>query len=274
MSIRYTVRPCSNGDLVDHDADEDLSDYIDKIEIMPRGFRHENHTVLVRVCKKLRAQNNTQPLNVTAQTEGTRRRCQLRKMNIGLLKGGKARSEGDIPLDVLNEIDGDGARTASENQTGHGESRGSRRRRQANGNGTDEEISSETLTDEEFTMEIVGEVEESLSEIDAEVKTEVSSEMLSEKNDTMVESEESNEIVPDPEPQPSTVASAVELQNSRDMIKNVIPQNYIHTEPERLTDDLPDVEVNYTAANATVDLSFEYDDYSPEVPSCTFMKYI
>uniref|UniRef100_A0A3Q0T2K1 Coagulation factor VIII, procoagulant component n=1 Tax=Amphilophus citrinellus TaxID=61819 RepID=A0A3Q0T2K1_AMPCI len=260
MSVHYTVRPCTNGDLVDHDVDEDVSDYIDKIDITPRGFRPENHTVLVRVCKKPRAQNNTQSLNITAQTEGTGRRCQLRKINVELLKEGKARSVGDIPLDVLEEIDSDGTRAASENQTEYGGNRGSRQRRQANRNGT--EISSEALMDDEITMEIVGDVVENLREIDAEVKTEESSEMLSKKNDTVVESEESNEIILDGEPLLSTKVSTVELPNSGDMDKNLIPQNHIHTEPERLTDDLFDVEVNNTAANTTIALSFEYDDYN------------
>lgn len=119
--------------------------------------------------------------------------------------------------------------------------------------------------DDEITMEIVGEVVENLSEIDAQVKTEESSEMLSKKNDTVVESEESNEIILNSEPLLSTKVSAVELPNSGDMDKNLIPQNHIHTEPKRLTDDLFDMEVNYTAANTTIDLSFEYDDYSHEV---------
>uniref|UniRef100_A0A3Q4GME5 Coagulation factor VIII-like n=1 Tax=Neolamprologus brichardi TaxID=32507 RepID=A0A3Q4GME5_NEOBR len=103
MSIRYTVRPCGNGD-----REDELSDYIDKIDFQPRGLRPENHTVLVRVCKKARAQNNTQSLNTTAQTEGTGPRCRLRKVSMASLKGGKAPSESEIPLDVLKELDRDG----------------------------------------------------------------------------------------------------------------------------------------------------------------------
>lgn len=264
MSIRYTVRPCGNGDLVDHDRDDDLSDYIDKIDFLPRGFRPENHTVLVRVCKKARAQNNTQSLNTTAQTVGTGPRCRLRKVNIASLKGGKAPSESEIPLDVLKELDRDGERAASENQTEHGERQ--RQRRQANRNETDEDISSEDLMDEEITMEIVREVVENMTDVDAEAKAEESSEMQSKKNGTLVELEESNEIILDREPLLST--KAAELQNSEDMDKNLVPQNHIRIKPERLIHDLPDVEVNYTAANTTIDLSFEYDDYSYEVPWC------
>ncbi|XP_039872300.1 coagulation factor VIII isoform X1 [Simochromis diagramma] len=257
MSIRYTVRPCGNGD-----RDDDLSDYIDKIDFLPRGLRPENHTVLVRVCKKARAQNSTQSLNTTAQTEGTGPRCRLRKVNIASLKGGKAPSESEIPLDVLKELDRDGERAASENQTEHGERQ--RQRRQANRNETDEDISSEDLMDEEITMEIVGEVVENMTDIDAKAKAEESREMQSEKNDTVVELEESNEIILDREPLLSTKVSAAELQNSADMDKNLVPQNHIRIKPERLIHDLPDVEVNYTAANTTIDLSFEYDDYSYE----------
>uniref|UniRef100_A0A3P8Q0C1 F5/8 type C domain-containing protein n=1 Tax=Astatotilapia calliptera TaxID=8154 RepID=A0A3P8Q0C1_ASTCA len=259
MSIHYTVRPCGNGD-----RDDDLSDYIDKIDFLPRGLRPENHTVLVRVCKKARAQNSTQSLNTTAQTEGTGPRCRLRKVNIASLKGGKAPSESEIPLDVLKELDRDGERAASENQTEHGERQ--RQRRQANRNETDEDISSEDLMDEEITMEIVGEVVENMTDIDAKAKAEESREMQSEKNDTVVELEESNEIILDREPLLSTKVSAAELQNSADMDKNLVPQNHIRIKPERLIHDLPDVEVNYTAANTTIDLSFEYDDYSYEVP--------
>lgn len=261
MSIHYTVRPCGNGD-----RDDDLSDYIDKIDFLPRGLRPENHTVLVRVCKKARAQNSTQSLNTTAQTEGTGPRCRLRKVNIASLKGGKAPSESEIPLDVLKELDRDGERAASENQTEHGERQ--RQRRQANRNETDEDISSEDLMDEEITMEIVGEVVENMTDIDAKAKAEESREMQSEKNDTVVELEESNEIILDRELLLSTKVSAAELQNSADMDKNLVPQNHIRIKPERLIHDLPDVEVNYTAANTTIDLSFEYDDYSYEVPGC------
>uniref|UniRef100_A0AAX7VW76 F5/8 type C domain-containing protein n=1 Tax=Astatotilapia calliptera TaxID=8154 RepID=A0AAX7VW76_ASTCA len=236
------------------------------VDFLPRGLRPENHTVLVRVCKKARAQNSTQSLNTTAQTEGTGPRCRLRKVNIASLKGGKAPSESEIPLDVLKELDRDGERAASENQTEHGERQ--RQRRQANRNETDEDISSEDLMDEEITMEIVGEVVENMTDIDAKAKAEESREMQSEKNDTVVELEESNEIILDREPLLSTKVSAAELQNSADMDKNLVPQNHIRIKPERLIHDLPDVEVNYTAANTTIDLSFEYDDYSYEVPGC------
>lgn len=259
MSIRYTVRPCGNGD-----REDELSDYIDKIDFQPRGLRPENHTVLVRVCKKARAQNSTQSLNTTAQTEGTGPRCHLRKVSLASLKGGKAPSESEIPLDVLKELDRDGERAASENQTEHGERW--RQRRQANRNETDEDISSEDLMDEEITMEIVGEVVENMTDIDAKAKAEESREMQSEKNDTVVEFEESNEIILDHKPLLSTKVSAAELQNSEDMDKNLVPQNHIRIQPERLIHDLPDVEVNYTAANTMIDLSFEYDDYSYEVP--------
>lgn len=131
MSIQYTVRACDSGDQqVDRDGyEDDISDYIDQIDQQPRGRRPQNHTALVRVCKKL-TDNNTQSVNTSSQTVGELR-CRLRKVAATSQGGGNMVSEGDIPEDVLVGIERDG------NGTEPGEKIGHRQRRQAEENSTD-----------------------------------------------------------------------------------------------------------------------------------------
>ncbi|XP_008278557.1 coagulation factor VIII [Stegastes partitus] len=269
MSIHYTVRPCNHDGLplVDRDEDEeDISDYLDDIDFQPRGFKPQNRTMLVRVC------NNTQSLNTSGQndtqTEGTGEACQLRKVTVPA-EGGKPASEGEIPLDILAEIEKDGELTVPQNQTEPVENRGGRLRRQTDGNWTDGDVSSGAFEDAGTTIETVVEVVENITGSEAEVKTEELSEMPSEKNTTTGERVESNEILLGSEPLLSEVLT-VELSNLEDMDQNLVPQDHIHIEPEKLTDDLGVLRPNFTAANTNItrmDLSLDYDDYSQEVNS-------
>ncbi|KAM9356695.1 coagulation factor VIII [Symphorus nematophorus] len=294
MSIQYTVRPCDNGDLplVDHDPDDDdISDYIDKIYLQPRGSRPQNHTMLVRVCNKTLANNDTQSLNTSSQDVTTSKierpgaegpsRCHLKIVTVTSLKGEDPNMvlEGGIPQDILEELETDGKGTASQNETDPGEKRTVRQTRQAEGNWTDVDVSSgaseveRTLIEmEEYSVEnranagakVKAEEQdvENRTDTGAEVKSEDRSEMSSINNETKREVEESSKIIVNNNPPQKKNVSTVEVTNSEEMDKN-----YIQSKPERLTVAL---ENNHTADNsntASLDLSFDYDDYSEEVNS-------
>ncbi|XP_022069387.2 coagulation factor VIII [Acanthochromis polyacanthus] len=269
MSIRYTVRPCNNAGLplADHDDDDDdISDYFDKLDFGPRGFRPQNRTMLVRVC------NNTQSVNISGQndtqTEGTGEACQLRKVTVTSAEEGKSPLEGGIPQDILDDIEKDDELTAPQNQTEPLENRGSRLRRQTDGNWTDGDVSSGAFEDAGTTITSVVEVTENITDSEAEVKREVKSEMPSKANATTVGLEESNEILLGSEPLLSEEFSTVELSNLEDMDQNLLPQNNVKMEPEKLTDAVMGLKPNFTAANTNttrMDLSLEYDDYNQEM---------
>lgn len=264
MSIRYTVRPCDNGDLplVDHDGDEDdITDYIDQIDLRPRGLRPQNHTVMIRVCKKLPANNNTQSAVTTGQnaTVDGDLACQLKKVTVASPEGGNNVNEGGIPQDILEEIERGGEWTVAQNETEPERGGGSRQKRQAEGNWTDGDISSGATEDEETVMEIEGDNMENRTD---------TGEMPSERNGTKEDLEESNEILLDSNPLLNKKVSAVEVSNSQEMDRNLVPQNHIQTEPEQQTVDLLSLDYNYTADNnntSQIDLSLEYDDYTQEV---------
>lgn len=255
MSIRYTVRPCDSGDLqqVERDGfEDDITDYIDQLDLSPRGLRPQNHAVLARVCKKLNA-SNSQSANTSCQAAKGQLTNHLRKV-----------SEGEIPKDVLEEIERDGKWTMAQNETEPGEKKGGRQRRQAEGNQT--VISSEASNDAGTGTEI--EVE-NRTDTSSEINSEERSEIPSEKNGTKEELEESNEILLNYNALLNRKFSTVEPVNSEEMDEN-LSLNHIQLERERLTADMLDDN------NATsLDLALEYDDYSQEVLFfCMHLTYL
>lgn len=269
MNIRYTVHPCDNGDLqqVDRDGfEDDISDYIDQIDQQPRGRRPQNHTVLVRVCKKL-TDNNTQSVNSSIQA--AERQCHLRKVAVTSQsrRNPNMVSEGEIPTDILEEIERDGKYTVAQNGTEPGEKPSDRQRRQAEENWTDSYEASEGAGSGRQR-----EVENS-TDTSAEVKPVERDEMPSEKNGTNEELKDSNEIYLNSEALLNQKFSTVEPVLSEEMDEN-LSQNHIQSEPERLRADMMDLEYNYTASNNTtsLDLALDYDDYS-EV-SFFFLRYL
>ncbi|XP_070770025.1 coagulation factor VIII [Enoplosus armatus] len=262
MSIHYTVRPCDNGDLplVDRDGyEDDISDYIDQIDLQPRGRRPQNRTILV--CKKALANNNTQSVNTSSQnvtndkTEGGPSGCQLKKVTVTSLEEGEPNMVPEIPLDILEEIEKEEEWMVSQNGTE--EERGGRQRRQAEGNWTDVDISSGASEDRGTEIEIGEQTVENRTDTGAEGKAEERSEMSSVNNGTEGELEESNEILLNANPLLDKKVSTVEP---------TVDQNHIQSEPEQLTVDLLELKYNYTADNKTtgIDLSLQYDDYSLE----------
>uniref|UniRef100_M4A5L1 Coagulation factor VIII-like n=1 Tax=Xiphophorus maculatus TaxID=8083 RepID=M4A5L1_XIPMA len=135
MTIRYTVRVCKEFSLVDRDEDEDISEYMDKALLQPRGLRPQNGTMLVRVCKKPVA-NNTVGQNVSLG-EDAHGLCQLKRVPVASVKREQVPSEVGIPEDVLEEVDRDGGWATPENLTKAELNRGGRQKREAGGNWTE-----------------------------------------------------------------------------------------------------------------------------------------
>ncbi|XP_011478321.4 coagulation factor VIII [Oryzias latipes] len=270
MSIRYTVRPCNNGDvpLVDHNRDEDISAYLDKILPLPRGVRPQNDTALIRLCKRPLANNKSNPSNVN-QTEDTSASCELRRVPVALLEKIKSHEEEGIPEDILGNIDREGLWKAHQNKSETGVNRW---RRRADGNwiereksfkGTTLEIVEKnvdsaaniTADNEETHVEIVGEGADNLADTNSEAKTKERNVSLSENNET-VELEEDNDFILSPD-----------VQNSSKVLAENINQNWellslISGESEWLTDDMLELDNSINDANTTeLGLSLEYDDY-------------
>ncbi|KAK5925006.1 hypothetical protein CgunFtcFv8_017569 [Champsocephalus gunnari] len=225
MSISYSVRHSDDGDLVDRvGLEDDISDYIDEIDLQPRGRRPENRTMLAKILTW----------------------CQRE----------------ESPQDVLEELERDGDWIVSQNET-EAEGRGSRFKRNAEGNWTDLDISSGSSEDGATGIEIGEEVQNTTDAL-VKVKAEEKSETPSMSNGTKEGLEESNDIFLKGNPQLNEKISPLELSLSAEMRQNLIPQNHVKAERERLTSDLLDLDYNYTADHNMINLSLEYDDYSQE----------
>lgn len=264
MSIHYTVRPCAREDLlVDHDSDEDdLSEYIDQIDLGPRGTRPRNQTVLVRVCKKAFI-NNTQSVNISGQNVTDDKRCHLRKVILSSPGGNESivAPNEKIPQDILEELETEKEFAASPNGSDPAGERTDRQRRQAEVGRTDVDISSGSPEEEgESGTEILEQTLDIEDNTSTELKSEERNETSSANNRTEVELEESNDILLNRNP----VQSRLALTVTAEPISSVgMDQNYIQTEPEEL-----DREHNYTSVSTNMrglDLSIDYDDYSEEV---------
>lgn len=262
MSIQYTVRSCDHGDngLVDHERDIDISDYIDQLEMGPRGMRPQNNTLLVRVCKPL-ATNDTQSLNASdANGAGNRTRvtkvarqsrCQLKRLTLKPQE--KQNTDGVIPQDVLEGLEID-KQLASYNAT-------TRQRRQLDGHGTSVDIGSEASGDGVTLTEIWEQVMENNTDSNATVTTDGRNQTLSVSNALAEESNQNNEIVLNRDPHLDINPSTAPPANSNN-------QSYVQLAPERLRLFEKETEMNGAADSnytAGIRMSLEYDDYSEEV---------
>lgn len=247
MSIQYTVLTCEREDLsVDHELDEDnFSDYVDNLVLGLRGMRPRNHTVLLKVCNKVPITNSTHSVNTSALNATDGRRCYLKKVTLTPPGGEEANiTPGErIPEDVLEELQLDGEVKAAPNGIRVGE-RALRRRRQAEGNGTDFDI---------YSGDEGGEERSEIQERPSEIRTNTSANATG-INRTK-ELEEGNEILLTGNPANSKRSFTVEPVTSEEMV-----QNYIMSEEEKLK--RYQQQLGNIAAN---ELSVEYDDYNQEV---------
>lgn len=262
MSIQYTVRPCDHGDndLVDHERDvDDISDYIDQLELGPRGIRPQNNTVLIRVCKRPLAPNDTRSLNTseangagnsTNVTETDRQlRCQLKRVTLKTQE--RQNTDGLIPQDVLEGLEID-KELVSNNAT-------TRQRRQVEGNGASVEISSEASGGGVTVTEIWEHVMENRN---GSTATAVEGNQTSiENNSSGGEFNVNTEIVLNRDAHLDISPSTAPQLNSSNL-------SYSRLAPERLRLFELEIEKNRTANSnytAGIHMSVEYDDYSEEV---------
>ncbi|TKS72296.1 Coagulation factor VIII [Collichthys lucidus] len=258
MSIHYTVLPCDSGnDIVDHDNDDDdISDFIDDL-YQPRGRRPQNRREMVQECNTSLTNNNTESENISVQNvtddETDRSGCELKNVTSQEGEDPNAGLEGEIPQDILEEIELDGEWAASQNGTEPEKLRG----RQAEGNETDVDGGGG-----ETELEIGEPAVENKTATGAKGTAEERSEISSVYNETKEELEESNEILQNSNPLLNEKDSTVEPNPSEEM-----DQNYIQSKPERLR--AASHGFNDTANNNTteINMSLDYDDYSEEVNS-------
>lgn len=244
MSIRYNVLMCEREDLlVDSEIDEDnISDYIDDLDLGPRGTRPQNHTVLLQVCKKVPVNNSTHSANMSSLNATDDRRCYLKKVTFTPPGGEDANvTSGEIiPEDILEELQLDAEVTAAPNGTLRVGERALRQRRQAEYNRTDVNIhSGEGGRDERMdTQEEPAENRANTNEKNVTKKLEEGIENFLTDNPAM------NKMAFTDEP----VTSEEEIQN------------YIMSEAEKLK---PHQQQSGNIAGN--ELSVEYDDYTQEV---------
>uniref|UniRef100_A0A665XF66 Coagulation factor VIII, procoagulant component n=1 Tax=Echeneis naucrates TaxID=173247 RepID=A0A665XF66_ECHNA len=257
MSIRYTVRTCDNGELplVDHDANEDdISDYIDELLLQPRSSNSQNRIALLEACKNALDSNDTQ----SGESSGKNVTSICKLMRVQLAPPNRE-PQGEIPLDILEEVVRDGDWTNAPNGTEPGEKPSRRRRREVKGNWTDRDVSFGASEDVVTGAEDGREAAENKTDTGTAVKP---SEMPSEHNGTKEEPEKTNEIILSSNTLLRTKISTVEPRTLEEMDENFVPQNYIKAE---LTMDQLDYNHTYTRDNneTQIDLSFDlYDDYS------------
>lgn len=248
MSIQYTVLTCEKDLLVDREIDEDdISDYLDALDLSPRGMRPRSGRVLLRVCKKIPVSNSTQLVNASAVNATDDRRCYLKEVTFTRLgqEDVNTTSGEKIPEDILEELEIDGEVTKAPGESG-GEG-AVRQRRQAEDTRT---RSGEE--DREEGMEIQKQT----------LGNETNTTFTTEKNGTKEELEEGNEISLSGTPARSKVTSTVEPATSEQMVQNHIPY-----EGERLK-PLRQQSHNFTGN----ELSIDYDDYNQEVPVLTRVR--
>lgn len=273
MSIQYTVRSCDNGDngLVDHERDVDdlFTDYIDQLELGPRGIRPQNNTVLVRVCERPLAPNDTQSLNGSSDANGAsnstnvtemdrRPRCQLKRVT--LKTQDRQNTDGVIPQDVLDGLEID-KELVSHNAT-------TRKRRQVEGNGTSVENSSEGSGDGVPLKAIWEHVMENRNDSISMATTDGGNQTLSANNASGEDFDVNTEIVLNRHAHLDIDPSTGPLLNSSNL-------SHVQLAPERLRLFELEIEKNRTADSnytAGIRMSVEYDDYSEEV--IFFRQYV
>lgn len=244
MSIQYSVLMCEREDLlVDHEIDEDnIVDYTDDLGFGPRGRRPQNHTVWLRVCKKVPVNNSTHSANTSSLNATDDRRCYLKKVTFTPPGGEDANltSVEIIPDNILEELQRAAELTAVPNGTLHVGERALRRRREAEYNRTDVNIhSGEGGRDERMDTQ----------EEPAENRTNTNEKSGTKKLEEGIENFLTNN------PAMNKMAFTDEPVTSEEKI-----QNYIISEAEKLK---PHQQQSGNIAGN--ELSVEYDDYTQEV---------
>ncbi|XP_051922357.1 coagulation factor VIII isoform X2 [Hippocampus zosterae] len=238
MSTRYTVCPCDYGDAL-VDRDEDINDLFDCVDILPKSRRPTN-TAKIWVCRNITDSQNDTDGDIKWTVKGDQI-CRLKSVTTMSSEGGNTTSvpEGGIPLEVLKELEKNGEWIMDLNESEH--ERSGRHSREAEGNWTDEDVSSVETEDDELEILLGGETKDQRSGMPLKMN---------------MTKEESNEILPDRIP--SLKEKLLTESNSLEM-----DQSFRESHIER---DAVRADSNSTATkNMTgINLSLNYDDYSQE----------
>ncbi|XP_042593889.1 coagulation factor VIII-like [Cyprinus carpio] len=133
MSVRYTVVNCERVlPVVDNEDYDELNEFFEQNFPMPRGTKEKNHTIAVRVCRNRTVTDSaTGRENMSSDTERQNRThvCEIRYIPVKREKDLDALSQGGIPQDILDQLDGEmGGNSLERQKRSHHESEPHRRR--------------------------------------------------------------------------------------------------------------------------------------------------
>uniref|UniRef100_A0A8C2AIZ8 Coagulation factor VIII, procoagulant component n=1 Tax=Cyprinus carpio TaxID=7962 RepID=A0A8C2AIZ8_CYPCA len=133
MSVRYTVVNCERVlPVVDNEDYDELNEFFEQNFPMPRGTKEKNHTIAVRVCRNRTVTDSaTGGENMSSDTERQNRThvCEIRYIPVKREKDLDALSQGGIPQDILDQLDGEmGGNSLERQKRSHHESEPHRRR--------------------------------------------------------------------------------------------------------------------------------------------------
>ncbi len=134
MSVRYTVVNCERVlPLVDNeDYDYELNEFIEQNFPIPRGTMGKNRTIAVRVCRNRTVTDSAigrENMSSDTERQNRTRVCEIRYIPVKQEKDLDALSQGGIPQDILDQLDGEMSGNSLERQKrSHHESEPYRRR--------------------------------------------------------------------------------------------------------------------------------------------------
>lgn len=134
MSVRYTVVNCERVlPLVDNeDYDYELNEFIEQNFPIPRGTMGKNRTIAVRVCRNRTVTDSAigrENMSSDTERQNRTRVCEIRYIPVKREKDLDALSQGGIPQDILDQLDGEMSGNSLERQKrSHHESEPDRRR--------------------------------------------------------------------------------------------------------------------------------------------------
>uniref|UniRef100_A0A673K9R1 Coagulation factor VIII-like n=1 Tax=Sinocyclocheilus rhinocerous TaxID=307959 RepID=A0A673K9R1_9TELE len=112
MSVRYTVVNCERVlPMVDsEDYDDEFIEFIERNFPIPRGTMEKNRTIAIRVCRN-RTMTDSAIGRVNTSSDNERqsrtRVCEIRYIPVKWEKDLDALSQGGIPQDILDQLDGE-----------------------------------------------------------------------------------------------------------------------------------------------------------------------
>ncbi|XP_049597125.1 venom prothrombin activator pseutarin-C non-catalytic subunit [Syngnathus scovelli] len=252
MSIHYSVCPCNYEETL-VDRDEDIDDISDCVDALPKSRRPQN-TTMIWVCKNI----TDSPNDTGGDNEWTVRGDQICQLQQVSSEGGNPISalEGGIPEEVLEELERNGKWIVDLNDTE--DERSGRQRRQAEGNWTHEDLSAAEIGDDEIRWQSGGQTKENGTDFGVEMNPNQTSVMSLETN---VTKEESNEILPDTNPNLKD-----NLLTESNLLDQLVRETHIENVSEELTVESLWVDYNSTSRKNTtgINLSLDYDDYNQE----------